>query len=239
MVVTVGSTLLALIAGCSGDRNSETAQNNGTGVGTKDGELAVKQAIAPVPAYAKIANTALPELSVTVDSEVVSVNSCEKFINNIQKSSAAIGETTFNMQVFAEYQTCIAAWVVDHAGTAKVSYLSEDFPGQLINDLDLSSFRSSLGPRLKEGKQTLSAFSFASIETSDGKVSIKDDGWTYEFTRIARGDFNNNGVEDFLVRFLDQSQEGSYFSVRTLVVERYAEDQSLLAQDAISLIKQQ
>ncbi len=188
-----------------------------------------------IASFSSIANQPLTALTLTDNSKTVEVTNCQDFVNNISQYS--VEETTQNMQVFADYQQCVVSWLTDRAKPANHNFIISDFSTVVMDELDLSGFRSSLGPRLEENKVTLSAFSFSNVTQYTDKVSINDEGWTYEFTLLARGDFSSDGNEDLLVRFLDQSGDSSYFSLQTLLLVKIGIDSKLTAMDAVRLIK--
>jgi hypothetical protein len=183
-------------------------------------------------------NAPLPELTLTIDNKTIQVYSCKEFISSIKGRNANVEETTFNMQIFAEYQPCIASSIIQQAKPTDKTFLNGSFADLIINYLDLSSFPSSLGPRLEDDKQKLNAFQFKDIKTTDHEVKISDNGWVYEFTLLAKGDFNSDGIGDLLIRFLDQADEGSYFSLQTLILERRSSDSKIKANNAVEVLKE-
>jgi len=54
----------------------------------------------------------------------------------------------------------------------------------------------------------------------ENRVLIDRSTWHYKFTLLARGDFNNDQIEDLLVGFLDESKSANYFSDTTLVFSK-------------------
>ena len=185
--------------------------------------------------FSSIANQPLPALALTGESKTVEITNCQDFVNNISQYS--VEETTHNMHVYADFQVCVISWLLDYAKAASKGFVESDFSNTVIDELDLTSFGSSLGQRLDDNKQTLSAFNFSNITQTTDKVTINDEGWIYEFTLLARGDFNGDGIEDLLVRFLDQSGDASYFSLQILVMEKVSKDSKVTATDAVKLIK--
>ncbi|WP_455204552.1 hypothetical protein [Kaarinaea lacus] len=228
--------LLAIIAACSPKEPSDTTQ-----LSSKKQEAAktgspIQTYSENIPAFPNIAEKSLPELSMVAEGKTpISVSTCKDFINNV--SQYTVEETEHNMRILADYQQCIISWLAGQAKPARVSFLQENFSPIIIDELDLTSFASSLGPRLDENKNTLATFSFNNVTESADKVSIIDEGWTYEFALLGRGDFNNDGREDLLVRFLDQSGDASYFSLQTLILEKANNKAGVSALDAIDLIK--
>ena len=197
--------------------------------------LSVKVIDKKIASFSSIANQPLTTLTLTDRSKTLEVTNCQDFISNISQYS--VEETTQNMQVFADYQQCVVSWLTDRAKPASHNFITNDFSTVVMDELDLSSFGSSLGPRLEENKVTLSVFSFSNVTQSANEVTINDEGWTYEFTLLAQGDFTGDGNEDLLVRFLDQSGVSSYFSLQTLLLEKTGNDSKLTAKDAVKLIK--
>lgn len=188
-----------------------------------------------ITAFSEIADKSMPPLVLTVNNNPTEVNNCQQFINHI--AAATVDETISNMHVYAEYQPCVISRLVDQAKPSNARFFQENFSSTIIDQLDLSSFASSLGPRLEENKKTLAAFEFSSMTESNHKVEIQDEGWAYEFTLLASGDFTGDGIEDLLVRFLDQSGDASYFSLQTLILEKPDEKSQVSANNAIKFLR--
>lgn len=228
--------LLAIIAACSPKEPSDTTQPSSNKQETTKAGLPIQTYSEEIPAFASIAEKTLAQLSMSAEGKTsVSVSNCTDFIKNISLYTAE--ETGHNMRALADYQQCIISWVAGQAKPASLSFIQENFSPIIIDELDLSSFASSLGPRLDDNKSTLAAFSFSNVTESADKVSITDEGWTYEFVLLGRGDFNGDGSEDLLVRFLDQSGDASYFSLQTLVLVKTNKNAGVSALDAVGLIK--
>lgn len=57
------------------------------------------------------------------------------------------------------------------------------------------------------------------------QVMIQVEGVVHEFTILARGDINRDGIEDVLIRLISSVQSGSYVTTRLFVLTRIAPDQ--------------
>jgi hypothetical protein len=235
-IVLISLAMLISTAACTTEQSEDAERKTSQTQETESASLAVNIVSAKLPQFSDIADAALPELTLISGDKTLQVKSCQSFINIISDETVHVNETTHNMHIYADYQPCIAAWLVSHAQTSKTTYLNEPYSSQIINQLDLSTFRSSLGPRLDKNKKTLADFAFKDIKTNYNNVMINDNSWTYEFTLLARGDFTGDGTEDLLVRFLDQAEEGTYFSLQTLVLERGSAQFLTRARDAKTLL---
>lgn len=189
-----------------------------------------------IVAFSAIANKPLPTLALSTQTESMEVRSCQEFVNNIGISRVV--ETIQNMHVYADYQQCLVSWLFERGNSATTSFLEDGFSAVILDQLDLSSFPSSLGPRLDENKNVLSTFSFANTTETADKIVINDEGWSYEYTLLARGDFNGDNKEDFVVRFLDQAGDASYFSVQTLLIEKTSKESQATVINVSDLLKQ-
>lgn len=236
-ILLLSAMLVINNIGCTADKSGKPDQKAVTQPETASDSLAIQKIDDSIADFATIANAPLPELALADETKTVQVSTCQEFVSGIKEGPVNVEETTNNMQIFADYQPCITSWMLSRAQPSKKSFLTGDFANLLLDHLDLSSFPSSLGPRLENNKQILEAFHFKDTKTTDKQVTINDNGWTYEFTLLARGDFNSDGIEDLLIRFLDQAGEGNYFSLQTLILERNSSNAKITASNAISFIK--
>ncbi len=108
-------------------------------------------------------------------------------------------------------------------------FSKKDALTQLIQELDLASFRSSLGPRRDQQHRTLSAFNFTRSERTDTKVTLEDEGFTYRIEVLQRGDLNKDGIEDLEVCFSERAKQGSYHAQQAMLVTKYSAKTPVLA----------
>ncbi len=108
------------------------------------------------------------------------------------------------------------------------------FPAQALGELlarqfDLASVRSSFGPKRSPGKNTFAALGLTPSLAQEDKVVFDSPQWYYSMTVLRRGDFNNDGIEDLEVCFVDRARQGSYNAQRALLVTRYQPNAMLVA----------
>ena len=128
--------------------------------------------------------------------------------------------TVYNRSMAGEYVVCDELKLLHDARPVSPARRPPSFyTSALIERLDLTSFRSSLRPRLDaEPGTVLSAVSGLEPKAEGYSVTSDTDGWYYHFEVVARADFTGDGREDWLVRFSDKSREGTYRHHGTLVV---------------------
>jgi len=83
---------------------------------------------------------------------------------------------------------------------------------QIIDKLDMTSFRNSIGPRREEGKYTLKEYGASKI-SFNGKIAVvhtQDDSWQYTITLLD---------EESKICFEDQAMNsGSYHSQNAYIL---------------------
>jgi hypothetical protein len=106
-----------------------------------------------------------------------------------------------------------------------VSYFPNKDLGQFLADkFDLSSIRSSFGPRRSPALRTFADFGMKpSKATGDVAVFETPGQWRYELKVLARGDVNGDGIEDLQVCFVDRALNGgTYDTSKAFLVTRYS-----------------
>ena len=68
-------------------------------------------------------------------------------------------------------------------------------------------------------------------------VLIDTKDWKYQWTLLAQGDLNGDGIEDLLVRFLDQAKTSNYFSAQILVLQSNNTENRWSAQPGLQLLQ--
>ena len=112
----------------------------------------------------------------------------------------------------------------------RLSYIPSNYLGRFVTDnLDLSTFRNSLGPRRESGMRTFSDFGINPSLLSETKAELTTPDWYYSIEIIKRGDVNGDGVEDLVLCFTDDSREGSYLTRDTILTTRYSDRTLLIA----------
>lgn len=129
------------------------------------------------------------------------------------------------MRAFLVATLCVLP-VVTHANagsTTPASFIPQrDVGGFLARNLDLASFRNSLGPRRTPAQRTFASLGITPTSTSGHSVVFEEDDWTYRIKILRRGDINRDGLEDLEICFTDKAKEGSYATQQPMLVTRYS-----------------
>ena len=118
------------------------------------------------------------------------------------------------------------------AATPPRSWLPQRGLGELLaTRFDLSTIRSSLGPKRSAAANTFAALGLRASSVSDTGVIFDDAQWHLSMTVLRRGDFNTDGIEDLEVCFVDRAAPAyaTYNAQKALLVTRYAPDGNLVA----------
>jgi len=158
----------------------------------------------------------LPAIKLIKHYEVITVSSCKTFMKKLGEYQLV--ETPNNMQLYWDYIPCVASQLLAKAKSSHKS-VYHNFETLILENLDLNSFKSSLRPRLSNTDKSLKTLGMKNKSQDSVVVLIETTDWKYQWTLLAQGDFNGNGAEDLLVRFLDQAKKSNYFSVQLLVLQ--------------------
>lgn len=111
-----------------------------------------------------------------------------------------------------------------------VSHLPQSGIGQLIVDrLDITSFRNSLGPRRSPGQRYFADIGLKPISVNDNLVDLSEPDWKHTIRITERRDVNSDGIEDLVLVWVDHSNSGNYIGADTLLVTRYTANGDLIA----------
>jgi len=111
-----------------------------------------------------------------------------------------------------------------------VSFIPSDGLEQFIVDrLDIASFRNSLGPARSPGMRYFRDLGLVPTEISEGRIVFDTADWFYCVDVVERRDVNQDGIEDILIRFTDDSTFGTYLSHHMYTLTCYSEDSDLVA----------
>lgn len=107
---------------------------------------------------------------------------------------------------------------------------NKDLSRFVVDHFDLSTIRSSFGPRLIDGQPNyLRSFGLVPSEISERKVIFENDEWFYSITILGLQDYNKDGIEDVFICFTDDAKIGTYLTVQPYLLTRYNFDMSLIA----------
>jgi hypothetical protein len=117
------------------------------------------------------------------------------------------------------------------AMTTESYFPSKDLGRLLSEKLDLATIQCSLGPRRTPAKRTFANLGMKPTQVTDDAVVFSIPGdWVYELRVVARGDFNNDGIEDLKVCFVDHALNGgNYDAAQGLLLTRYSDDGYVVA----------
>lgn len=111
-----------------------------------------------------------------------------------------------------------------------VSYIpSEGVEQFIVERLDLTTFRNSLGPARSAGMRYFSDMGLVPTEISEGRIVFETESWYYGLEVVGRRDVNNDGIQDLLIRFTDDSIDGTYLTVYVYLMTCLSEDSDLIA----------
>jgi len=158
----------------------------------------------------------LPAIKLIKHYEVITVSSCKTFTEKLGEYKLV--ETPNNMQLYWDYIPCVANRLLAKAKSSQKSAFI-NFESLIMENLDLKGFNSSLRPRLSNTDNTLKALGMKNNSKDNTEILIETTDWKYQWTLLAQGDFNGDGVEDVMLRFLDQAKKSNYFSVQLLVLQ--------------------
>ena len=99
----------------------------------------------------------------------------------------------------------------------------------VINRLNLATFRNSLGSRRRSGMRYFAELGIKPTKIEQGRIEFDLNDWYYEITILRRADENSDGIEDLVIRFVDQSKPGTYQTQHEYLVTSFGNDGSLIA----------
>ena len=137
------------------------------------------------------------------------------------------------MRVIKTFMVIVLSVVGLYRGSSAaetISYIPEsDVEIFVFQKLDLSTFRSSLGPRRTVSMRTFPAFGMSPNVLKKGIIQFETDDWFYEIEIKGRKDYNGDGIEDLAICFTDRAKKGTYSARKSLLVTRYSKDGLLVA----------
>ncbi|SIO92527.1 hypothetical protein [Vibrio spartinae] len=94
------------------------------------------------------------------------------------------------------------------------AYSSKD----IYEHLDITSFNSSLIPKISNDEKYFSDFKSFSPTITNSKINIESEHWNYTINIVKE---NKKGI---YVCFTDKAKEGSYDSQFPMIIRKYAND---------------
>lgn len=121
------------------------------------------------------------------------------------------------------------------AGPAQAAPVVSYFPQQglgefLAERFDLTSIRSSFGPRRTMHQRSFADFQLKPTRATNTLLEFAYPDWFYRMVVTERRDINSDGVEDLAVCFTDKAMNGgSYDTQQSLLVTRLSPDAHAIA----------
>jgi hypothetical protein len=134
---------------------------------------------------------------------------------------------------------CVLASVLmtmSDASGADVAVLKSFMPTRniaafVVDNFDLSTIRSSFGPRRPRGERAFFAdFGMKPSELTETRAVFDYPfDWYYEIEVLAVADVNQDGFMDLAICFTDDSSQGTYLTVDPYLLTRFSYDMPLIA----------
>ena len=160
----------------------------------------------------------------TGDMEMISNGIDDKYNDGTGIISDIIRFSVFLILFLLLSNICAAS---DYTTT---SYMpSEGIEEFIVDRLDLTTFRNSLGPARSPGMRYFSDLGLRPSEISDGRIVFETESWYYCIELIERGDVNHDGIEDIQICFTDDSIDGTYFVKYIYLLTCLSDDSDLIA----------
>ena len=124
----------------------------------------------------------------------------------------------------------LASYVSSASHYETISFIPEEGIEEfIVEKLDLTSFRNSLGPARSPGMRYFSDMGLAPTEISEGRIVFETETWYYCIELIERRDINHEGVEDIQITFTDESIEGTYLTEYIYLLTGLSDESDLIA----------
>lgn len=116
-----------------------------------------------------------------------------------------------------------------------LSYLPKSGLAQFIVDkFDIGSIDSALGPRRDATQHSFASVGMKVSDISKNEITLEDAGLLMQIDILARGDGNDDGVEDVTVCLTEEVTDGGTLYDRTpYYLTRYSADSPLIAISAM------
>jgi len=145
----------------------------------------------------------------------VSVSDCARYLLELKKSP--LSEGVNNQIIHNEYLSCEVLSLLKSHSLNKIKP-QDDFGEKIAGRLDLGSYPSSLYRMARNQNKTLADFEQKYLKTNKNSVVYETDDWIYSLELVASTDFNNDGINDWVLWLHDQAKGGNYHTYTTLIV---------------------
>jgi hypothetical protein len=144
------------------------------------------------------------------------VDSCNAYLEEVKVST--ILEGVNNEIISQEYLICPSIIALQSAGsTSTTAHFPASYGKELCSRLDLTTFPSSLRPRLNGAKRVLSALEIP-LKTDKYACSFDTRDWFFKVEVVAEADFAKDGKVDWLVWLFDEAKTGNYRGYSVLLI---------------------
>jgi hypothetical protein len=144
------------------------------------------------------------------------VTTCRDYLARV-RAQDFIDEAVANRAVASEYVLCDSVAMLRGAAISGDDPFATERGQVLARRLDVSTFRSSLGPRIDDSHRVLADFA-PSVTTSATEASLGGLDWRFRLRIVAVGDFDRDGTADWLVWLTDEAKDGNYRDYRALLI---------------------
>ncbi|MHA7834378.1 MAG: hypothetical protein ACX94A_07855 [Algiphilus sp.] len=94
-----------------------------------------------------------------------------------------------------------------------------DLASFVFSHLDISTFRSSLGPKRSKGDRSFSDLEIEPTELS-ASTAVHDSDWLYRIEVVGVRDYTSNGCNEIAICLLDKAQNGgTYFTQNSYLLK--------------------
>ena len=115
-----------------------------------------------------------------------------------------------NKIISQEYLICPSIIALQSAGLPSTNaHFPASYGEELCSRLDLTTFRSSLSPRLNGAKRVLSALGIP-LRTDKYACSFETGDWFFKVEVVAEAEFEKDGKTGWLVWVFDEAKTGNY-----------------------------
>ena len=144
------------------------------------------------------------------------VDTCNAYLQEVKMST--ILEGVNNKIISQEYLICPSIIALQSAGSPSTNaHFPASYGEELCSRLDLTTFRSSLSPRLNGAKRVLSALGIP-LRTDKYACSFETGDWFFKVEVVAEAEFEKDGKTGWLVWVFDEAKTGNYRGYSALVI---------------------
>lgn len=128
-----------------------------------------------------------------------------------------------------EGDVCRGTIRMKSAGASPAFIPAEGMERVIADHFDVTTVRSSLGPKRVPGQRTFADLGIALTLAKSGKIEFDTEDWFYGITVLERADKNGDGLMDVVVCFVDKAKTGSYSTSAPYLLTRYDDDGPIIA----------